>query len=73
VVAANRIGKEGKQTYYGSSFIVDHRGEFLAQADRDHESIQYAPLDFEKIREDRKDFGLLEGLEARSASRLKIP
>jgi len=62
IAAANRVGKEGDQTYYGSSFIADHRGNFLAKANREEETILYAELDFEKIREDRKDFGLLRDL-----------
>mgnify|MGYP003297019366 CR=1 FL=1 len=30
VVAANRVGTEGDQTYYGHSFITDHFGDILA-------------------------------------------
>src|SRR5262245_31219025 len=31
VVAANRIGTEGDMTFYGSSFVCDHRGDKLAE------------------------------------------
>ena len=38
VIASNRIGTERGDnwtvTYYGSSFIADHTGEILAEADR---------------------------------------
>ena len=39
VAAANRTGFEpggsgGGQTYYGSSFIADHRGDLVAALDR---------------------------------------
>lgn len=60
VAASNRVGTEGNQTYYGSSFIVDHRGEFLVQADRVSEAVLLATCDFETMREDRKHFSLLE-------------
>ncbi|MDB5037339.1 MAG: N-carbamoylputrescine amidase [Bacteriovoracaceae bacterium] len=57
VIAANRIGKEGEQTFYGSSFITDHRGEKLAELGRNEEGIVTATLDLEKIRLDRASFG----------------
>lgn len=59
VAAANRVGTEGGQTYYGSSFIADHRGNFLKVANRTEEIILTATLNFEQIVNDRKDFGLL--------------
>ena len=31
VVAANRIGTEGGQRFYGHSFICDERGDILAE------------------------------------------
>ena len=31
VVAANRIGNEGGQIFYGHSFICDERGDILAE------------------------------------------
>lgn len=43
VLASNRIGvetfKDSSITFYGSSFICDHRGEILAQADRENEAV----------------------------------
>ena len=57
--AANRIGTEGNQTYYGSSFIADHRGNLLDQAGRNEEKILLANLDPNRSRLDREDFGLL--------------
>jgi len=46
VAAANRIGSEGQIDFYGSSFICDYRGELIASAERDQETILYAELDF---------------------------
>jgi N-carbamoylputrescine amidase len=38
VAAANRISTEGEPTFYGSSFVVDHRGRPLAAAGRNTET-----------------------------------
>jgi len=62
VVAANRIGREayGKTDihFYGSSFIAGHFGEVLAEADRSTETIITTSLDLERIRRDRRSWGL---------------
>jgi len=62
VVAANRIGTEkGGQwtvTYYGSSFITDHSGDLLAQADRTHEAIITAQIDLLQIGQYRRAWGV---------------
>ncbi len=58
VVAANRIGVEDEITFYGSSFIVDHRGRPLAEAGRDTTEIIYAELDFAQARADRAGWGI---------------
>jgi len=64
VVASNRIGVEpGKtpsstMTFYGSSFITDHTGAKLAEADRASEQIISASLDLELCRRYRHWWGL---------------
>jgi N-carbamoylputrescine amidase len=57
VVAANRIGREDDQTYYGSSFISDHRGHKLVELGREDEDVIVADFDLDKIREDRASMG----------------
>jgi N-carbamoylputrescine amidase len=57
VVAANRIGNEARQTFYGHSFICDHRGEKLAELDRTQSGIIAADFDFDLIRSNRAAFG----------------
>jgi N-carbamoylputrescine amidase len=57
VVAANRVGDEGGQVFYGSSFICDHRGEKLAELGREEEGVITAELDFARSREDRAMMG----------------
>jgi N-carbamoylputrescine amidase len=57
VVAANRIGTEGSQTFYGHSFIADHRGEKVAELGRMDTGVIVADLDLEEIRRNRASFG----------------
>jgi N-carbamoylputrescine amidase len=45
VVAANRVGDEGGQRFYGSSFVADHRGDKVAELGRDDEGVIVAQLD----------------------------
>ena len=45
LAAANRVGVEGGCVFYGSSFISDCCGEFVAEADRTAETIIMADLD----------------------------
>jgi N-carbamoylputrescine amidase len=58
VAAANRIGREDELTFYGSSFIVDHRGRPLAQAGRATEETIHAELDLGHAAVDRAGWGL---------------
>jgi N-carbamoylputrescine amidase len=59
LVAANRVGDELGQVFYGSSFICDGRGEPLAQLDRSSQGIALADLDLDAWRKERDWFGLL--------------
>ena len=58
VAAANRVGTEDDLTFYGSSFIVDHRGRPLAEAGRDTAETIHAELDFAQATADRAGRGL---------------
>jgi N-carbamoylputrescine amidase len=62
VIASNRIGVEqGKHwsvQYYGSSFITDHTGAVIEQADRVSESILTASFDLDALREYRRAWGV---------------
>jgi N-carbamoylputrescine amidase len=63
VVAANRVGVEGAGegagaiTFYGSSFIADHRGEILAELGRAEDGVITAALDLDVQRRYRASFG----------------
>lgn len=58
LIAANRIGAEGSQIFYGSSFICDHRGDKLAELGRDDDAVITADLDLAKTRDERNSMGL---------------
>ncbi|MGH7355214.1 MAG: N-carbamoylputrescine amidase [Candidatus Rokuibacteriota bacterium] len=57
VAAANRVGREGEQTFYGRSFIADYTGEVLAQSDESSEAVLTADLDLEAARAFRASMG----------------
>jgi len=57
VAAANRVGREGAATFYGSTFVADPSGETLAVADRSTETVVYADLDLAAARGFRAGFG----------------
>ncbi len=57
VVAANRVGVEHGQTFYGTSFITDERGDILSELGREEEGVITATLDLERIKRHRAAFG----------------
>ena len=57
LAAANRVGREGDATFYGSSFIADFTGTKLTEADRSAETVLYADLDLAAARRFRAGFG----------------
>ncbi len=62
VIAANRIGVEkgemNEVVFYGSSFITDHTGAKLAEANRVSESVITAALDLDEIAAARRSWGV---------------
>ncbi len=57
VVAANRIGDEAGQVFYGSSFITNEGGDFLGEMNRTDEGFIAASLDLDLIAELRAGWG----------------
>jgi N-carbamoylputrescine amidase len=57
VVAANRVGTEHGQTFYGTSFICDERGDILAELDREEEGVITATVDLDRVKRHRAAFG----------------
>ena len=57
VIAANRIGEESGQRFYGHSFIADQWGEFAAEFGRDESGVLVATLDLKAARRHRAGMG----------------
>jgi N-carbamoylputrescine amidase len=57
VAAANRIGTEGDMTFYGSSFVCDHRGDKLAELGRTDTGAAIATIDLDQVRRARASMG----------------
>jgi N-carbamoylputrescine amidase len=57
VVAANRIGTEQGQRFYGHSFICDERGDILAEFGAIETGVLTATLDLKQARAHRAAFG----------------
>jgi N-carbamoylputrescine amidase len=62
VIASNRIGEEqsNEQTlqFYGSSFIANHLGAMVEEADRDSQTVLTHGFDLGAIRDYRRDWGV---------------
>ena len=57
VIAANRVGTEHDQTFYGTSFICDERGDILAELGREEEGVITATIDIDRVKRHRAAFG----------------
>ena len=57
VVAANRIGTEGDQRFYGHSFICDERGDIQAEFGATDTGVLVAELDLAQAKRHRAAFG----------------
>ena len=57
VVAANRIGTEDGQRFYGHSFICDERGDMLAEFGAEETGVLVATLDLDRVKRHRAAFG----------------
>ena len=57
VVAANRIGDEHGQLFYGTSFITDERGDIVAELGREEEGAIVATFDLDRVKRHRAAFG----------------
>jgi N-carbamoylputrescine amidase len=57
VIAANRIGAEDGQTFFGSSFVADARGDKVAELGRDDEGVITAGFDLDALVRRRGEWG----------------
>ena len=71
---ANRIGSELTQTFYGSSFCADMRGDKVGELDRTTEGLAMATFDRAKIHAYRASWGFFASAPARgSEATIVIP
>ncbi|MFN2530602.1 MAG: carbon-nitrogen hydrolase [Pyrinomonadaceae bacterium] len=59
VVVVNRVGKEGKLTFWGQSFVADPFGRIIAKASADHEEVLVVKCDLAAIEETRQNWPFL--------------
>jgi N-carbamoylputrescine amidase len=68
VIASNRIGTEegcgAAQTFYGSSFIADHRGDLVASFDRTEEGVLVHTFDLDFLDRHRAAWGFFRDRRA---------
>lgn len=57
VAAANRVGNENGQVFYGTSFIADHTGEIMGDLNRTEEGIVVATVDMDVVDRARAAWG----------------
>jgi N-carbamoylputrescine amidase len=57
VVAANRVGSEDGQLFYGSSFVAGTDGAKVAELSREEEGFVAASFDLEAVRRERASWG----------------
>ncbi|GGD04326.1 N-carbamoylputrescine amidase [Aquisalinus flavus] len=57
VAAANRVGDEEGQVFYGTSFIANHRGDVMTELNRTETGFTIAEVDFDAIERARAAFG----------------
>ena len=59
VVAVNRVGHEGKLTFWGQSFVADPFGRIIAKASATEEEVLVVDCDLSKIDETRQNWPFL--------------
>jgi N-carbamoylputrescine amidase len=59
VVVVNRVGHEGKLTFWGQSFVADPFGRIIAKASSDKEEVLVVDCDLSKIEETRQNWPFL--------------
>ena len=57
VIAANRVGDEDGQVFYGTSFIANEVGDIVAELNREEEGVISAVFDLDQIDRERAAWG----------------
>jgi N-carbamoylputrescine amidase len=59
VAAANRTGREGALSFWGTSFVCDPSGRMLARAAQDEEEVLFADCELARVEEQRRGWPFL--------------
>ncbi len=59
VAVVNRVGREGKLSFWGQSFVADPFGRIIAKAPADKEEVLIVDCDLKKIEETRQNWPFL--------------
>jgi N-carbamoylputrescine amidase len=59
VVVVNRVGREGKLTFWGQSFVADPFGRIIATASAEKEEVLVVPCDLKLIEQTRQNWPFL--------------
>jgi N-carbamoylputrescine amidase len=70
VIAANRIGTEEGQTFYGTSFICDEWGDIVAELGDSEEGVITATLDLDRAAKNRAGMGFFRDRRPQLYARL---
>ena len=70
VVAANRVGTEHGQRFYGNSFICDERGDIIAELGAEETGVLVGTLDLAQAKKHRAAFGFFRDRRPELYSRL---
>ena len=70
VVAANRIGTEGEQSFYGHSFISDEWGDLVQEFGAQEEGVLVATLDLSRAAKHRAGMGFFRDRRPQLYSRI---
>lgn len=74
LVLSNKVGRESDYNYFGSSFVVDPRGQIISRAKLWETELLIAEVDFDEVRRVRAEMPLLRDerldLDVRELSRI---
>jgi N-carbamoylputrescine amidase len=72
VVVVNRVGREGKLTFWGQSFVADPFGRIIAKASADEEEILVVECDVNRIEETRQNWPFLRDRRVDAYDNLRL-
>jgi omega-amidase len=72
VIAVNRIGRDPHLSYLGGSMIISPKGDIIAEAGSDEETVIQAELDIDALRDWREQFPALKDIHREFLGDVKV-